>query len=172
MTPREQEEYRALRATIAARGTSRVWIVVAGLAAWASVLTAISALALPPVVSLVPLLLLAGTFEAVHALHVGVERLGRYLQVFHEDRWERTAMEFGPPLAGTGSDPLFTVVFAFATVLNLLPVAAIGPVQIELVVIGIGHALFVARLIFARRVAARQRAADLERFRALHRDVQ
>ena len=35
ITPRELEEYRALRATIAARGTARIWIFVAGLIAWA-----------------------------------------------------------------------------------------------------------------------------------------
>ena len=142
-------------------------IVVAGIAAWGAVVTAITVIALPPAVSLIPLLLLGATFEAVFALHVGVERLGRYLQVFHDDRWERTAMEFGAPLAGTGSDPLFTVLFALAAVLNLIPVVAVGPVQIELLAIGIGHALFVARLIVARRAAGRQRAADLERFRSL-----
>ena len=33
MTPRELEEYRALRETIRERGTARVWIFVVGLVA-------------------------------------------------------------------------------------------------------------------------------------------
>lgn len=169
MTPREQEEYRALRLTIAARGTSRVWVVVTGLAVWAPLVTAVTALALPPLAALISLLLLVATFEAVFTLHVGVERMGRYLQVFHEDHWERAAMDFGVPLAGTSSDPLFVALFASAGILNLVPVAAADPVQIELVVVGIAHALFIVRLIVARRVASRQRASDLERFRALRK---
>ena len=50
------------------------------------------------------LLLLVATFEAVRTLHLGVERIGRYLQVFHEPeppapgdaRWEHVAMALGP----------------------------------------------------------------------------
>ena len=42
------------------------------------------------------LAILVGGFEAIHALHVGAERIGRYLQVYYEDtpdgpRWETTA---------------------------------------------------------------------------------
>ena len=50
-----------------------------------------------------PLLALAGVFEAVFALHTGVERVGRYIQVFYESEtpdssnWEYTAMAFGRP---------------------------------------------------------------------------
>jgi len=51
-----------------------------------------------------------GGFEAIHALHVGAERIGRYLQVYYEDapdapRWETTAMAVGPALPGGGIDP-------------------------------------------------------------------
>ena len=42
-----------------------------------------------PLATLVPLLVLAAAFECVFALHVGIERVGRYLQVFYEDRWEQ-----------------------------------------------------------------------------------
>lgn len=167
MTSREVEEYTALRATIRARGTARVWIFVVGLAVWASLWIAGAALALPPVASLVSLVELAAAFEAVFALHVGVERLGRYLQVFHEDTWEQTAMGFGRPLAGTGSDPGFTALFGLAAFLNFVPVIIAGAVRIELIVIGAGHAAFLARLIVARQVAGRQRSVDLERFRAM-----
>lgn len=84
MTPREIEEYSALRATIRERGTARVWIFVAGLAAWAAAVIATASLASLPIATLLPLLLLAGVFEAVYALHTGVERVGRYIQVFYE----------------------------------------------------------------------------------------
>src|SRR5579872_1434783 len=104
-------EYEALRATIRARGTARVWMFFVGLTAWSALTIATAALASAPVGALLPLLVLAAAFEGVLALHVGVERIGRYLQVFHDDQWEQTSMMFGPPLAGTGSDPLFVIFF-------------------------------------------------------------
>jgi hypothetical protein len=173
MTDREVEEYKALRATISHRGSVRTCVFVFGLAVWGMVSMAATFLALP-LITVLPLVLLAGTFEAVFALHVGVERIGRYLQVFHEDRWEQTAMAFGAPLAGTGSDPLFAVFFGLAAVTNFIPVLLAEPVRIELAMIGGAHALFIVRLVVARQVAGRQRAADLERFRRIkddqHRD--
>jgi hypothetical protein len=165
-TENEVEEYKALRATIRERGSVRTCVFVAGIAAWALVALAATFVAIP-LMAVLPLILLAGTFEAVFALHVGVERIGRYLQVFYDDRWEQTAMAFGPPLAGTGSDPLFAWFFALATVGNLAPVLAAAPVGVELAVVGGAHALFLVRLIVARRVASRQRAADLDRFQQI-----
>ncbi|OLC51784.1 MAG: hypothetical protein AUH43_01735 [Acidobacteria bacterium 13_1_40CM_65_14] len=88
MTAREQEEYSALRATIRERGTTRVWVFLVGLVAWGALTVATAALASTPVAVLLPLLILAAAFEAVLALHVGVERIGRYLQVFYEDQDE------------------------------------------------------------------------------------
>ena len=35
MTPREVQEYTALRATIRERGTARIWVFLALLVAWA-----------------------------------------------------------------------------------------------------------------------------------------
>src|ERR1700730_18215105 len=112
MTGREQAEYIALRATIRERGTARVFIFVAGLAAWTAAMIATAALASSPVATLLPLLLLASVFEAVFALHVGVERVGRYIQVFHEAegdeaKWEHTAMSFGLPQGAAKTDALF-----------------------------------------------------------------
>ena len=167
MTPSEQEDYSALRATVRERGTSRVWIFVAGLGLWAGLVLVILALDFPPAAALVSLLVLGAAFEAVFGLHVAVERIGRYLQVFHDDRWEQTAMDFGAPLSGTGSDPLFTAFFSFATLLNLLPLVAIEAVQVEFLAIGGAHGLLLARVITARRAATRQRDADLARFRAM-----
>ena len=171
MTPIEREEYRALRATIRSRGTMRPWVFLVGLTAWAGLAIGTAELVSIPLATLVPLLVLAAAFEAVFALHVRVERIGRYLQVFYADAWERTAMAFGPPLAGTSADPLFALFFALATVFNFAPLLLAGPTTSELVFIGGTHALVLARIAFARRAASRQRPVDLARFQQLY-DVQ
>jgi len=172
VTPRELLEYRALRATIRERGTARIWVFTAGIAAWSALVLATTVLMPTPIATLLPLLLLAATFEAILALHVGVERIGRYLQVFHEApderaSWEEVAMTFGPPLRGTHTDALFVVCFAIATVLNFTPVLLASPVAVEILVIGAAHLGFLARMMAARRAAAQQRAADLARFREM-----
>jgi hypothetical protein len=177
MTARELEEYRSLRATIRDRGTTRVWIFVAGLSAWAALTVATAALAALPIATLLPLLLLAGLFEAVFALHIGVERIGRYLQVFYEDaaderRWEHTVMAFGKTFpGGGGSDPLFGRYFWIATVANVIPAALASPRVEEWVPIGAAHMLFLVRIAIGRRFSAGQRAADLERFETLKRSL-
>lgn len=170
MTEREVEEYKALRETIRQRGSVRVCVFASGLAAWALVSLAATFVAIPLVI-LLPLVLLAGVFEAVFALHVGVERIGRYLQVFYQDQWEQAAMAFGAPLAGTGTDPLFAVFFGLATISNFVPMLLTEPVRAELAAIGGAHALFIIRLIVARQVTSRQRAADLERFQQIKNDL-
>jgi len=166
VTPQQQDEYRALRQTIAQRGTAKVWIFLAGIVAWAALTMATAALATLPVATFLPLLVLAVTFEAVFSLHVGVERVGRYIQVFHEDAggWEHTAMAFGRPLKGTGTDPLFIAHFLIAGVLNIVPALLAEPVPLEIGVVGTVHLLFVLRIVLARRSAGKQRAADLRRF--------
>jgi len=166
MTTVEQEEYRSLRATIRERGTARIWVFLFGIVAWAALITATAALAALPVATLLPLLVLVAVFEAVFSLHVGVERIGRYIQVFLEgdNGWEHTAMAFGQPLRGTRVDPLFSVCFLVATLLNFIPVLLAEPVAIELWVVGAIHTLVAIRIVVARRSAARQRAADLKRF--------
>ena len=55
-------------------------------------------------------------------MHTGVERIGRYIQVFYEERagaagWETIAMSYGAKFP-SGLDPLFSIVFAAATSLN------------------------------------------------------
>ena len=172
MTPREIQEYAELRSTIRERSTTRIWVFVAGIASWAALNVATAVLLTTPLDTLLPLLVLTATFEAVFALHVAVERIGRYLQVFHEAagepaRWETIAMSFGAPAAGTAIDPLFGVTFGIATALNFLPVLVVAPEPSELLVIGTVHALFLARLIRARGAAARQRASDLARFQQM-----
>ncbi|OFW04549.1 MAG: hypothetical protein A3H96_09155 [Acidobacteria bacterium RIFCSPLOWO2_02_FULL_67_36] len=134
---------------------------------WAGTAIATAAVITVAVSTLVPLLVLVAGFEAVFALHVNVERVGRYLQVFHQDQWERAAMSFGQRFPGTGPDALFSRVFVLAASVNFLP-AALGGEVWDIVVLAVLHLLFVNRIRVARAFAARQRAADLERFTALH----
>ena len=179
MTSREQDEYQALRATIRERGTARVCVFAGGIAAWAAATIATAALASTPLATLLPLLVLASVFEAIVALHVGVERIGRYIQVFHEtDRpreaggsggWEHAAMAFGRPAGAAATDALFTVPFLLAVLFNAAPALILDPARVELVFVGGAHALFVLRLVVARQAAGKQRAIDLERFQQLKR---
>jgi hypothetical protein len=193
-------------------------VFLAGLTVWAALTVATAALAALPVATLLPLLILAAAFEAVFSLHIGIERIGRYVQVFFEDnsppgptdqrdnrepapsaktpgagerewkpanvetsatrsgakeeprevrKWEHVAMTFGRPLAGSNIDPLFAMFFMLATVLNFVPVLLAEPIRIEVIVVGTAHLLLIGRILVARRVASRQRAADLERFQQL-----
>jgi hypothetical protein len=172
MTEQAPAEYQALRDTIRERGTVRLWVILAGLVAWgalaASVRFADSGGALP----LVPLVVLAAAFEINFFIHTGVERIGRYVQVFYEERggltgWETTAMAYGARFP-TGLDPLFSMVFAAAAALNFLSsvVAAVrrrGWLGIALA----AHRAFSYRIVVARRLSSAQRALDLDRFRNL-----
>ena len=181
LTAREQVEYTELRATIRERGTARICIFAAGLAAWGALTVATAALASTPLATLLPLLVLAAVFEAVFALHIGVERVGRYLQVFYETTgdtagpaagtrsWEHAAMNFGRPRGTVRADALFTIVFALAAMFNVAPALILEPTRAEQVFVGGAHALFVVRLLAAGAGARNQRAIDLERFRELRR---
>ena len=172
-TARAHEEYTALRATIRERGTARVWLFCGGILGWAAIAVATAALASTPLSTLLPLLVLASFFEGVYALHVGVERIGRYLQAFHESDsapgWEHAAMAFGSPKGAASLDALFTVPFLLAAIFNLAPAVYLSPTNEELIFVTGAHTLCVVRLLFARATAARQRAIDLERFGQLRR---
>jgi hypothetical protein len=177
-TPREAdlrlEEYRVLRATIRERGTLRAGLLVAGLCVWAALHLTVQIWLPMPVTSLVPLLVLAAVFEGVFALHVGVERIGRYLEAAYEDTasagplWEHTAHAFGKTMTDTAGrlDPLGASLFVLATLLNMVPVliAAWTPPFVELAVYGGIHLLFIVRIDRGRRFAKRQRGQELEQF--------
>ena len=167
---RADDEYRAMRATIRERGTARMVLIPFIFIGWAATAVATAAVITVAMATLVPLLVLVAGFEAVFALHLNVERIGRYLQVFHEqdDGWERVAMRFGQQFPGAGPDPLFGRTFLLATSVNFLP-AALGGAVPELVIIAILHLIFINRVRMARAFAATQRTRDLERFEALHR---
>jgi hypothetical protein len=169
MTPRQLEEFRELRATVRQRGTARIWVFLAGLIGWGALTIATASLAALPIATFLPLLILASTFEAVFSLHVTVERIGRYIQVFLEDDeglrgWEHVAMAVGPPLKGTSVDPLFTGCFLIAIVLNTVPALLAEPVPLEVGVVLGAHLIVAVRILVARRIASRQRTADLKRF--------
>jgi len=168
-----ESEFTVLRQTISTRGTVRIILLPATFLGWSAVISApLFTSGRLPVNALFSLAVLAAGFEAIHALHVGVERIGRYLQVFYEagsdgPRWETTCMMVGPALPGGGVDPLFTLLFASATVVNVIPALLAGLTRWEMVVIGAIHAAFLVRIGRARWAAARQRAVELESYRAI-----
>lgn len=162
------EEFSALRATIRERGTVRMVLLPVTFGLWAGVVVATTAAIQLPIAALLPLLVLAAGFEAVYALHINVERIGRYLHVFHEPDggWEHVAMTFGQRFPGRGPDALFSNLFLMATALNYLPVA-IGGTTPELVACGLLHLVLAAHIGTARSRATKQRTIDLERFEAI-----
>lgn len=162
------QEYAALRATIRERGTARMVLLPVTFAIWAAVAVATTATIQLPIATLLPLLVLAAGFEAIYALHINVERIGRYLQVFHEPEggWEHVAMEFGRRFPGRGPDALFSALFLMATAINYLPIA-LGGTTPELVAGGLLHLLLALHIGTARSRASNQRQQDLDRFVAI-----
>jgi hypothetical protein len=161
-----ESEFTVLRATIATRGTVRMALLPAVMIGWASLAIVVVLFGDLPVAALPPLVILVGGFEAINALHAGVERIGRYLQVFYEGQpgdpsWESTAMAAGPRLRGGGVDPLFTIVFYATTLLNMTTALVPEPTPVETLVVGGLHAAFLVRVAWARQVAAGQRAREL-----------
>ena len=158
MTPRALEEFKALRDTVRSRGTARVWVFLAGLVGWGALTIATASLAALPVATFLPLLIISITFEAVFSLHVGVERIGRYIQVFLEDDgngWEHVAMALGPLLAA--SPIRCHRYFILATLLNIVPAILAQPVPLEVGVVAACNLVFVARPGEARRVTPARR---------------
>jgi hypothetical protein len=151
---------------------------LAGICVWAAVLVTVLIWLPNPVAASVPLLVLLATFEVTRSIHLGVERIGRYLQVFYEERagaesplappaWERTAMAFGPAIPGAGGHPFFFPVFLIATVVNSLAVVLPAPVLVEGVTMAVPHVAFVVWMVYCERAMRRQRATELARFREL-----
>ena len=167
-------EYLVLRKTIAARGSLRAILFIAGVGIWAVILTAVLVLLPYPLAAAIPLLVLAATFEAIRPLHFGAERIGRYLQVFYEEdgqpgrslsdtpSWERVAMSLGA-VPGVGGHPLFVPIFFMATIVNYLPVLLARPaaVPVELGMLAVPHVAFVVWMIYCDRAMRTQRAAEL-----------
>jgi Flp pilus assembly protein TadB len=173
-----EREFSILRDTVRSRGNLRPMVLLAGVAVWAAVLVAVLAWLPNPVASAVPLVVLLTTLEVLRTLHLGVERIGRYLQVFFEERlggtapstppaWEHTAMQFGPSLPGAGGHPYFLAVFLVAVVVNFLAVLFPGPLPIELATLAVPHIAFIVWLLYCDRGMRKQRRVELARFREL-----
>src|SRR5262245_50542901 len=140
-------EFAALRETIRARGGARIVSFLGGIASWALTLILVLIWLPNPMASVIPLLVLVATFEVVRVLHLIVERIGRYVQVFYEERvetaslappaWERAAMQFGPSVPGAGGHPLFLPIFLLATIANTFAIVFPGPLMIEAVTLAV-----------------------------------
>ena len=171
------EEYRALRATIRERGSLRFLVATLTFSAWAASLIAVGAYVVIPLFTLSPLLVLAAGFEVIFSLHVGVERIGRYLQLRYEDAgvptgplWEHTAMSAKVESGGTHA--LFVPVFLVAAGLNWVlglgllvgnaPPEEFGGFGTEVLLTGGFHIAIIVRWLTASRFARNQRARDLE----------
>ena len=166
---RQQAEYQALRASIRERGTARMVLFPIIFIGWAATAVATGAVITVALSTLVPLIVLVAGLEAIFALHTNVERIGRYLHVFHEqraDEWEHVAMEFGRRFPGGGPDPLQGRLFILAISVNYLP-AALGGTEVELAVLAVFHLIAIGRIRYCRSAAAKQRAIDLERFSSI-----
>lgn len=175
MVQKKDDEFRLLRATIQQRGTARMVVLPIIFIGWAGTAVATAAVITVALSTLVPLLILVAGFEAVFALNVNVERIGRYLQVYHEDGresgWEHTSWRFARQFPAAGLDPLFSRLFVLATSVNFLPAALGWENMAELAVLAALHLLFINRIRLARGFVAAQRAQDLERFLTLRREA-
>ncbi len=165
-------EFTTLRTAISARGTTRIVVAAITIGLWAALTAVLVLFSDLPLAVLIPFAVLVGGFEAVHALHAGTERIGRYLQVYYEEgpdapQWETAAMAVGPALPGGGVDPLFSTLFIGAAVLNVAAALPVAPIWQELAFLGVCHAAFGIRIVRARAAAARQRVAELDGFKAL-----
>jgi hypothetical protein len=172
VTDLEVREYSSLRRTIQQRGTLRAALLVATIGVWAALWVVILVVLAVPVATVGPLVVLFAGFEAVFAVHMGVERVGRYLQVAYEEAremplWETLSMRYSTAFTGAGLDPLFLAVFATAGLVNTLPAVVSGATVPELVVLGGLHGVWLLRLAVARQMVRQQRAVDLDRFRTL-----
>ena len=174
MSDFSQAEYEALRQTIRERGTARLCLVLAGLSVWGALLIALLITPVDGAIALVPFIVLVGAFEINFFIHTGVERIGRFIQVFYEERagaagWETMAMNYGAKFPGGGGlDPLFSIIFGGAALLNFFSSFAVAqpqPVWIALSLLA--HVAFAYRIVTARKLSASQRAIDLDRFRNL-----
>jgi hypothetical protein len=174
MSDMSQAEYVALRDTIRERGSVRLCAVLSGFIAWAAFAIAVLIAELDGGATLLPFLVLAGTFEINFFIHTGVERIGRYIQVFYEERagavgWETTAMHYGATFR-SGLDPLFSILFAVAATLNFFTAPFVGGRSGWIAFSLVSHLAFGYRIVAAKKRAASQRALDLERFRNIAKE--
>ena len=121
-----------------------------------------------------PFVVLAATFEINFFIHTGVERIGRYIQVFYEERagaigWETTAMNYGARVPREWTRSVVLAIFFAATMLNFF-----SSLNTDQRIAAGSRLSFLAHLAFAYRIVAREedcryatRRLDLDRFRSL-----
>lgn len=184
--PLELEEYRALRDVIGRRGSLRTVLIVTTVVAWAVIAALVASLVVAmPLAFLLSLLVLVAGFEAAHALHIGAERIGRYLYVRYESvgagtagartpvapMWEAAiaAFEAGRlPFGGRPSGAHFAPVFILATLTNLA-LASLSATPVERAAMATIHALVIARIALARTASRNQRRDDQAEFERILR---
>ena len=173
------EEFRQLRATIRERSAARVVVSLITFVSWGVLALGLRQSDESMAFGLVPLVVLVAGFELVFALHVGVERIGRYVAVFYEaapemPKWETAIAAFGRSAARqtTQTHVLLATEFILATGINLLfAIQPHGYALPESLAMAVFHAAFIARVAQAVRQAARQREMDAAAFRAIAQDL-
>jgi hypothetical protein len=146
-----------------------LWVTLVGILAWGALAIGLLAAGAQGALTLVPFLAIAATFEIGFFIHTGVERIGRYLQVFYEDGWEHAAMAYGKNFPG-GADPLFVPLFSAAAVVNFLITLATDAGRPGWIALSFfAHLALGWRFRIARQLAAGQRSLDLDRFGALRK---
>jgi hypothetical protein len=162
-----QLEYRSLRETIQTRGSLRFTIAAATFFVWAALSLWCWTSSAGFIAGLVPLVVLIAGFEVVLAIHTGVERIGRYVQLTFENggptppAWEHIAVAMGPRwLSPWGLDALFSVTFVAAVFFNFVLVGAAADSTRTTVLASVTHLSALVRILQARRFAAMQRKID------------
>jgi len=172
------EEFRQLRATIRGRGAARVVVSSITFVSWGVLVLAFRHADESMMYGLLPLVVLVAGFELVFALHVGVERIGRYLTVFYEaspgmPKWETAIAAFGRSAVEGRAQPhvLLASEFMIATGLNLILAVQSDASLAQGIAIAVVHLAFIARIVQAVRQAGRQRDVDTAAFRAIAQDL-
>ncbi len=165
-------EYAAVRQAITQRGQTKAIVALVGFLGWATLWTAAFALVNDVRAVAVSLAVLWVAFEIIRPLHIGAERLGRYLQVFHETpgqlpAWEHTAMALGAAVPGAAGHPLYVPLFVGATLLNGTALWVEGPLTFEGALMLGPHLALLWWLWRADRAMRVQRTDDLARLQAL-----
>lgn len=165
-------EYASLRQAIAQRGQMKATVALVGVLGWAALWMAAFVLITDERATAVPLAVLWAAFEIIRPLHIGAERLGRYLQVFYEragtlPAWEHTAMALGAAVPGAAGHPLYIPLFVGATLLNATALWVDGPLTFAGALMLGPHLALLWWLWRADRAMRVQRVDDLARLQAL-----
>jgi hypothetical protein len=173
------EEFRQLRTTIRERSTARVVVSFITFVSWGALALVVRHSDESMAYGLVPLVVLVTGFELVFSLHVGVERIGRYLTVFYEaspgmPKWETAIAAFGRTVVRGQTQPhvLLASEFIVTTGINLvLAVEFDRSVLAQDIAMAVFHVAFIGRVVRAVRQSSRQRETDAAALRAIAQDL-